>query len=74
MDHLLYLMFRCDFDVMKNLENLESLWNLNKPNDSAAGETEKDTAIYELSFLLFPQLTPQVESLGREKRQKILKA
>jgi len=37
-------------------------------NDSAAGKTEKDTAIYELSFLLFPQLTPQVESLGREKR------
>ena len=31
-------------------------------------------AIYELSFLLFPQLTPQVESLGREKRQKIIKA
>jgi len=43
-------------------------------NDSAAGETEKDMAIYELSFLLFPQLTPQVESLGREKRQKIIKA
>ena len=25
MSHLLYLMFRCDFDVMKNLENLEKL-------------------------------------------------
>jgi len=37
-------------------------------NDSAAGETEKDTAIYELSFLLFPQHTPPVESLGREKK------
>ena len=23
MDHLLYLMFRCDFDVMENLEELE---------------------------------------------------
>ena len=23
MDYLLYLMFRCDFDVMENLENLE---------------------------------------------------
>ena len=23
MSHLLYLMFRCDFDVMENLENLE---------------------------------------------------
>ena len=29
MDHLLYLMFRCDFDVMKNLENLEELGELN---------------------------------------------
>ena len=25
MDHLLYLMFRCDFDVTENLENLEEL-------------------------------------------------
>ena len=25
MGHLLYLMFRCDFDVMKNLESLEEL-------------------------------------------------
>ena len=25
MNHLLYLMFRCDFDVMENLENLEEL-------------------------------------------------
>ena len=28
MDHLLYLMFRCDGDVMKNLE---FLWDLNTP-------------------------------------------
>ena len=25
MSHLLYLMFRCDFDVMENLKNLEEL-------------------------------------------------
>ena len=24
-DHLLYLMFRCDFDVMESLESLEKL-------------------------------------------------
>ena len=25
MGHLLYLMFRCDFDVMESMENLEEL-------------------------------------------------
>ena len=29
MGHLLYLMFRCDGDVMENLEILEILWELN---------------------------------------------
>ena len=29
MCHLLYLMFRCDGDVMENLESLEILWELN---------------------------------------------
>jgi len=28
---LLYLMFRCDFDVMESLENLEKLGELNSP-------------------------------------------
>ena len=28
MSHLLYLMFRCDFDVMESLENLEELGEL----------------------------------------------
>ena len=29
MGHLLYLMFRCDFDVMESLESLENLWEVN---------------------------------------------
>ena len=29
MGHLLYLMFRCDFDVMESLKNLEELEELN---------------------------------------------
>jgi len=29
MGHLLYLMFRCDEHVMKSLESLEILWELN---------------------------------------------
>ena len=31
MSHLLYLIFRCDFDVMKNLENLEKFGDLKTP-------------------------------------------
>ena len=31
MGHLLYLMFRCDFDVMESLENLEEFGDLNTP-------------------------------------------
>ena len=31
MGHLLYLMFRCDFDVMEDLESLEEFGNLNTP-------------------------------------------
>ena len=31
MSHLLYLMFRCDFDVMENLESLEEFGDLNTP-------------------------------------------
>ena len=31
MGHLLYLMFRCDFDVMESLENLEKFEYLNTP-------------------------------------------
>ena len=33
MGHLLYLMFRCDFDVMENLESLEKFRDLNTPMD-----------------------------------------
>ena len=29
MGHLLYLIFRCDFDVMESLKNLEELGQLN---------------------------------------------
>ena len=29
MGHLLYLMFRCDFDVMESLESLDELRELN---------------------------------------------
>ena len=31
MGHLLYLMFRCDFDVMENLESLEEFGDVNTP-------------------------------------------
>jgi len=29
MGHFLYLMFRCDFDVMENLKNLEEFGEVN---------------------------------------------
>ena len=38
MDHLLYLMFRCDFDVMESLDFVGGFWDLNTPmewNESA---------------------------------------
>ena len=31
MGYLLYLMFRCDFDVMESLDVEGFLWNLNTP-------------------------------------------
>ena len=36
MSHLLYLMFRCDFDVMESLEILEELGELNTATDHNA--------------------------------------
>ena len=32
MDHLLYLMFRCDFNVMESLENLKEFGEVNTAN------------------------------------------
>ena len=40
MGHLLYLMFRCDFDVMESLERVEKFWDLNAPQDHRFGSSE----------------------------------
>ena len=40
MGHLLYLIFRCDFDVMENLERVEKFWDLNTPQDHRFGSSE----------------------------------
>ena len=43
MGYLLYLIFRCDFDVMENLESLEELGELNTALASTVNhERERD--------------------------------
>ena len=38
MGHFLYLIFRCDFDVMKNLENLEEFGGVNTAREKKVEE------------------------------------
>ena len=54
MDHLLYLMFRCDGDVMKNLESLKILWELNTASvaSSRAAPREGVRSVQGVDFLL----------------------
>ena len=46
MCHLLYLMFRCDFDVMENLESLEKFGDLNTPTATAFKTMDKGRALH----------------------------
>ena len=46
MDHLLYLMFRCDFDVMESLESLEELEEVNTAIRAVGSSVTK----YRVSF------------------------
>jgi len=57
MDYLLYLMFRCDFDVMESLDVGEGgLWDLNTPRDDTKTMQDlidRETVLSD-SFLLLP--------------------
>ena len=53
MSHLIYLIFRCDFDVMENLNFMGSFWDLNKPESAkacsagwASGRGEETKALF----------------------------
>ena len=52
MGHLLYLMFRCDFDVMENLENLEEFGDLNTRIEKLPFQSMNVNAA--LGFLVVP--------------------
>ena len=63
MGHLLYLMFRCDGDVM---ENLEFLWDLNTPQVSFERQGS-----FRFENLKFNPITSNIFKLFRRIKYKL---
>ena len=47
MSHLLYLMFRCDFDVMENLDFVGGFWDLNTPRSFRRPHHDEESLLSE---------------------------